>query len=170
MTFSEAMHEYYSGQRFVGLAGALVAIFYLIVARVTYIRAPQSARSFAITIFLIASCFMLPANVVYFFYVGPQSARIGSILARSHAEFDTIETAHLKKMMDGFHFSYRFDGAVALLGLLAAAVGFAAKNDKVIGAGLAVTLCATTLLVGEVWSKHRALHYREALSAARGAT
>ncbi len=78
MTFSEAMREYYSGQRFVALAGALVAISYLIVARVAYIRGVQPTRSFAITIFLVAGCFMLPANVVYFFYVGPQLARIDS--------------------------------------------------------------------------------------------
>lgn len=115
MTFSEAMREYYSGQRFVALAGALVAIFYLIAARVAYIRGAQSTRSFAIAIFLIAGGFMLPANVVYFFSIGPQSARIDSILTRSQAEFDTLETAHLSKMMDGFHFSYRFDSAVALL-------------------------------------------------------
>jgi hypothetical protein len=72
-------------------------------------------------------------------------------------------------MMNGFHRSYRLDGTVAALGLLTAAVGFTRKSSKAISVGLAVTLCATTLLAGEIRSKHRALHYREALLAARAA-
>jgi hypothetical protein len=81
MTYLEAMRDYYSGQRYVGLA---------------------------ITVFLIAGLFMLPANVIYFFYVAPQSARIESALARSPSEFDASESAHLNRMMNGFHRSYRF--------------------------------------------------------------
>src|SRR5580704_3716946 len=52
---------------------------------------------------------------------------------------------------------------VALAGILLASVGFLVGNDKCVGIELAVGLCATTLPAGEVWSKHSALHYREAL-------
>lgn len=106
---------------------------------------------------------MLPANVGYFFYVGPQSARIEATLAKNPAEFLASEEVHLDKMMRGFQRSYRLDGAVALAGTLLATIGLLVRNNKYVGTGLAVALCAATLLAGEIWSKHRALQYREAL-------
>jgi hypothetical protein len=109
---------------------------------------------------------MLLVNVGYFVYIGPQSARVSSILTRSQSGFEDSESAHLNNMMNGFHRSYRLDSTAALLGVLTVAVGAGTKSSRVIGVGLAVTLCATTLFAGEVWSKHRALHYRDALATA----
>lgn len=166
MTYLQAMHDYYSAQRYVGLAGALLAVLYFLIAVAAYRRKTLPARSFAITVLLIAGLLMLPATVVCFFFLGPHSAHIATTLAQSPSEFNAPETAHLNNMMNGFHRSYRLDGAVAMPGLLIAVAGFAAKSSKLIGVGRAVTLCATTLLAGEVWSKHRALRYREQLSHA----
>ncbi len=126
-------------------------------------RATPVTRCFAITVFVLAGAFMLPANVGYFFYVGPQSARIEATLAKNPAEFLASEEVHLDKMMRGFQRSYRLDGAVALAGTLLATIGLLVRNNKYVGTGLAVALCAATLLAGEIWSKHRALQYREAL-------
>lgn len=167
MNPTETMHAYYSGQRIVALAGALASIAYLLIAWAAFVRATYPARSFAITVFLLAGFFMLPANIAYFFYVGPQSTRIEATLTRNQDEFFLSEQAHLDKMMRGFQHSYRLDGTVALAGALAVVLGILFRNSKCVGIGLAIALCATTLLAGEIWSKHRAVHYRVALFAAR---
>jgi hypothetical protein len=167
MNYFDAMHDYYAGQKIVGLVGVLAALALVLLAWVAFRRPTQSERAFGIAAVLIAGGFMLPANVVYFFYVGPQSARIESMLRRSPAEFHASEEAHLDKMMRGFQHSYRLDATLALLGILGAAAGFIVRNNKYVGIGLALALCATTLLAGEIWSKQRALHYREVLLAAR---
>jgi len=112
------MHAYYSGQRAVAIVGALAAIAFLFIAWAAFVRATHPARSFAITVFLLAGLFMLSANVVYFFYVGPQSARIEATLNRNQDEFFLSEQVHLSKMMRGFQHSYRLDGIIALAGVL----------------------------------------------------
>jgi hypothetical protein len=169
MSFLYAMHDYYAGQKVVAIFGALVALAYIVLGKAAFTRPRHPARAFGITTLVIAGGLMLPANVAYFFYVGPQWVRIDSILARSQSDFYASENAHLNKMMNGFHRSYRLDSAVALLGFLIVAWGLAKKSRKAIGIGLAIALCATTLLGGEVWSKQRALHYQAALLPARGA-
>jgi hypothetical protein len=179
MKYHEAMRAYYAGQHYVALAGAFVAIVYLLFAWWAYPRKtrpaasypvqPFPARSVAVTVFVFAGLLMLPVNVVYFFYVGPQSAKIEATLARNPSQFDASESAHLDRMMDGFRLSYTLESTAAFLGLIAIAVGFATENRKAVGIGLGIILCATTLLAGEVWSKQRALHYREALQAAGAA-
>ena len=166
MTYPEAMRDYYSGQHYVAIAGALAAAFYLLIARFAYARKTNPHRSFAITVFLVAGLLMLPANVAYFFSIGPQTARIESTLTRSQSEFSASENAHLNRMMAGFRRDYTTDGSIALLGLLIATAGLAGRSKKAIGIGLALSLCATTLFAGEVWSKQRALHYRNNLLAA----
>jgi hypothetical protein len=82
------------------------------------------------------------------------------------AAFRISEAEHIDNMMQGFRRSYWWDGAVALLGTLTAAVGVIVKNGRCVGIGLALALCASTLLAGEMWSRQRALHYQAALQAA----
>jgi multisubunit Na+/H+ antiporter MnhB subunit len=174
MTYLEAMRRYYQGQHSVALAGAAVAVLYLALAYAVYARNTrparqrQAARSFAVTVFVFAGLLMLPANVIYLFDLGPQSAKIQATLARSPSQFDALENAHLDSMMDGFRLSYTLDSAIAFFGLIAIAIGFASESRKAVGIGLGVILCATTLLAGEVWSKQRALRYRQQLHAAGG--
>ena len=163
MSLVEVMRDYYARQRIVAVAGALVAVVLLLLA---WWVAARSAHPFGITIFLIAGAFTLPANIGYFFYVGAQSARIRAVLAKDPAAFRISEAEHLDNMMQGFLRSYWVDGAVALLGTLTAAVGVIVKNGKWVGIGLALALCASTLLAGEIWSRQRALHYQAALQAA----
>ncbi len=173
MTCPEAMHDYYSGQQYFALAGALVAILYMLIARVAYLRRTYPALVCNHRLSHGRSLYGA-ANLGYFFYHEPQAARIGSALTRSQSEFNASEGAHLNSMMNGFHRSYRLDSTVALLSLLTVAAGLPIpgnkiRSNKAIGAGLAIALCATKLLAGEVGSKHRALQYREALLSARGA-
>jgi hypothetical protein len=113
MTYPGAMRDYYSGQRYVALVGALVAILYLVLAMLTYARKAHPARAFAITAFLIAGLLMLPVNVAYFAYIGPTSARASSTLAQSQSGFEDAEATHVNNMMNGFHRSYRLDSTVA---------------------------------------------------------
>lgn len=120
----DALRNYYLGQRIVAIAGAAVALSYLLLAWSVFGRAASPARAFAITVFLAAGLLMLPANVVYLFYVGPQSARIEATLKRDPVVFHASEEAHLDKMMRGFRQSYRLDSTVALAGLLLSAAGF----------------------------------------------
>ncbi len=166
MNSLDAMHDYYSGQRTVTIAGAAIALAYLLPAWPVFRRAATAGCPFPVTVFLVAGLFMLPANIAYFFYVGPQSARIEATLKRDLAVFHTSEKAHLDKMMCGFQHSYRLDSTVVLAGFLLSVVGFFLRNNNCTGIGLALALCASTLLAGEVWSKQRALHYREALLTA----
>jgi hypothetical protein len=165
MSSFDAIHDYYAGQRIVAIAGALVALVYVLLASEAITRPAHFARAFGITALVIAGGFMLPVNVAYFFYVGPQSARIESMLSRNPVELHASEETHLDTMMRGFHRSYRLDGTVAMLGVLLAVFGFIVRNSKLAGIGLAISLCAMTLLAGEIWSKQRALNYREELQA-----
>jgi hypothetical protein len=165
MVFREIIRSYYSGQKTVAIVGALVALVLVLLAAAAFRQSGQPAHAFGITTLVIAGGFMLPANVAYFFYVGPQSERIESMLKRSPVEFRTSEATHLTKMLRGFHRSYRIDGLAATVGVALLLVGLFHGNNKMAGIGLAVSLCALTLLAGEVWSKQRALHYRDAFQA-----
>jgi hypothetical protein len=156
----DAVHDYYGGQRTVAIAGALAGLAWLLVARAAYTR---KARAFAITLFLIAGGFMLPVNAVYFFYIGPQAAGVEAMLARDSAAFHASEEVHLDEMLRGFRRSYSIDGTLVLVGLLGGAAGFIARSKRWVGIGLALALCDTTLLAGEMWSRQRALQYQEAL-------
>ncbi len=167
MTYLQAMRDYYFGQRHVAIAGALAAAVYLLLAWSAYNPTAYPARSFAITVFLVAGLFMLPANLGYFFYLGPQTARVGATLAQGPLAFDTAERAHVDKMLKGFRRSYAINGALAALGLLIIALGFGSGRTRLVGTGLALALCGVTLLAGEIWSRQRALHYRQALLDAR---
>jgi len=161
----DIMHDYYAGQKIVGIVGAAVAAVLVAFAFAMFRHAAHPAHAFGVTTLIIAGGFMLPANVAYFFYVGPQSARIESTLKRSPTEFKSSEKAHLDKMLRGFRRSYTIDSVAAAIGLCLILAGHFSGNQRQIGIGLAVALCATTLLAGEVWSKHRAIHYRDALYA-----
>lgn len=167
MSYFNAVHDYYAGQQIVSIAGALVALVLVLLAWSGVRRSAHPAHAFGMTVLVIAGGFMLPANVAYFIYVGPQSARVESMLSRSTAEFHASEEAHLNTLMRGLEHSYAIDGTLAMLGIWLAVFGVFVRSDQLVGTGLAVSLCAITLLTGEVWSKSRAQHYRDALQIAR---
>ena len=164
MASLDIMRDYYGGQKIVAIVGAAVATVLVLLALTTFQQVVHpAAHAFGVTTLIIAGGFMLPANVAYYFYVGPQSARIESMLKRSAAEFKASEEAHLDKMFRGFTRSYTIDGVGIAIGLYLFLAGHLSRNHRQAGIGVAVALCATMLLAGEVWSKYRATHYRDAL-------
>lgn len=161
------MHDYYVGQKLVGIVGGSVAALLVLIGVLAFRQTAHPAHAFGLTTLIIAGGFILPANVAYYFYVGPQTVRIESMLKRSPAEFRASEDKHLDKMFRGFTRSYTIDSLAIAFGLYLTVMGHLRQNPRQLGIGLAIALCASALLAGEVWSKQRATHYRDALHAVR---
>jgi hypothetical protein len=156
------------GQKIVAIAGAFVAFAYVLLARVAFPRLGHPARAFGITTLVIAGGFMLPANIAYFFYVGPQSAHIRrrsrksgqvpSFRRSSSGCNDAWFPAQLR------HRRHRGDAWCVNCGIRPTYPKQQMGRSRVRGFSLhGDTPC------GEIWSKHRAVHYQEVLLAARGA-
>jgi hypothetical protein len=86
------MHDYHSGQRYLAIAGVLIAIRYLLVAMAACLKRNDPARSFAITVSwpVPLCCLPMPSTSV----ISVRSPRGSAALSREASLTSMLQRLH----------------------------------------------------------------------------